>query len=173
MQRWFLMRIRYAAGTLLLLLLLASAVRAQSMPTISPGQCVWHSGDDPAWAAPDLDESAWQPYADWKLNPDQPRLWVRCHLGPIAATEFDRPSVQIRLSAAYQLFMNGAPIGQNGDLRRGFFSMDFIRVFPFPPSLAGNRSSDAALASDPAWLLRGHAQDRAVLRNPHREPIPP
>jgi hypothetical protein len=138
------MRIRCAAAALLLLLL-TSAVRAQSMLAISPRQCVWRSGDDPVWATPDLDESAWQPYTDWRLNPNQPRLWVRCHLGPIAATEFDRPSVQIRLSAAYQLFMNGTPIGHNGDLRRGFFSMDFIQVFPFPPSLVGNRSNILSL----------------------------
>src|ERR1700679_4091506 len=32
---------------------------------------------------------------------------------------------------------------------------------------------DAALVSDPAWLLRGLAPDRAMLRNPHPDPIPP
>jgi hypothetical protein len=40
-------------------------------------------------------------------------------------------------------------------------------------SAAETYSTDAALASDPAWLLRGHAPDPARPRNPHPEPIPP
>src|ERR1700733_13414817 len=32
---------------------------------------------------------------------------------------------------------------------------------------------DAALASGPAWLLRGHAPDRATPRNPRPEPTLP
>jgi hypothetical protein len=40
-------------------------------------------------------------------------------------------------------------------------------------SAAGTYSTDAALASDPAWLLRGYAPDPAMPQNLHPEPIPP
>jgi len=43
----------------LLCLCLPVALFAQSV-NIEPGQCVWHAGDNLAWAAPNLDESGWQ-----------------------------------------------------------------------------------------------------------------
>jgi len=51
--------------------------------------------------------------------------------------------------------------------------MTSLRMVDADLSAAGTCSTDAALASDPAWLLREHALDRATPRNPHREPIPP
>ena len=66
---------------LILLFLLPWPVAAfgQSIITISPQQCVWRAGDNPAWAAPGLDESGWQPSAQWKLPVEAPHLWARCH----------------------------------------------------------------------------------------------
>jgi Stage II sporulation protein E (SpoIIE) len=123
---------------LMLMLLSPLAASGQSMVSIPPQQCVWRAGDNPAWAASNLDESGWQPYSSWKFSPSEPRIWIRCHLQPIAPGEFDRPAVQVRLLAAYQVFMNGVPIGGNGDLNNGLFTMDSIRIFPLAPSLAGN-----------------------------------
>ncbi len=113
----------------------------QGIITISPQQCVWHSGDDSAWSAPSLDESGWQPLTQWKAQPDQSRISVRCRIDPAAFRNLDHPAVQVRLLAAYEVFLNGVSIGRNGDLKSGLFRMDSIRVFPFPPSLAANRSS--------------------------------
>jgi phosphoserine phosphatase RsbU/P len=112
---------------------------------ISPQQCVWHAGDDPAWAAPSLDESGWQPLTQWEAHSYQPRIWARCHIDPAAFRNFDHPAMQVRLLAAYEVFLNGVPIGRNGDLKNGLFSMDSIRIFPFPPSLAANRSNVLSL----------------------------
>jgi hypothetical protein len=130
---------------LLLVFLSPLAAFGQGIVSIAPQQCVWRAGDNPAWAAPNLDESGWQPYPGWKFSPSQPRIWIRCHLEPMAPGEFDRPAVQVRLSAAYEVFMNGVSIGSNGDLNNGLFTMDSIRIFPFALSLAGNPSNVLSL----------------------------
>jgi hypothetical protein len=72
---------------ILLLLYLPATLLAQLPVAVSPQQCVWRAGDDPAWSAPALDDSAWHPYLGWALDPHTPRLWVRCHanLAPISA----------------------------------------------------------------------------------------
>jgi hypothetical protein len=58
----------------LLLLLIPTALSAQSIQTISPQQCVWRAGDNPAWAAPNLDDSGWQSYAQWRLTSGHLRI---------------------------------------------------------------------------------------------------
>jgi Stage II sporulation protein E (SpoIIE) len=123
-------------------------LRGQAVPgivSISPQQCVSRAGDNLAWAAPDLDESDWQTLTKWEAQPNQPRIWVRCHVDPASFRTLDDPAVQVRLLAAYELFLNGVSIGRNGDLKNGLFSMDSIRIFPFPSSLAANRSNVLAL----------------------------
>ena len=52
---------------LLLLLLWPVTAFGQSIIIISPQQCVWRAGDNPAWAASTLDETGWQPSTQWKL----------------------------------------------------------------------------------------------------------
>jgi phosphoserine phosphatase RsbU/P len=113
--------------------------------SISPQRCVWRAGDNPGWAAPDLNESGWQPLTKWEAQPNQPRIWVRCHIDPAALPTLDDPAVQVRLLAAYEVFLNGASIGRNGDLKNGLFSMDSIRIFPFPSLSVANRSNVLAL----------------------------
>ena len=112
---------------ILLLALVPFPLAAQSIVTVSPQQCVWRAGDDPAWAAPNLDESAWKPYAGWKLNPDQPHYWVRCHADLSPLQGLAHPAIQVTLYAAYQLYLDGAPMGEAGDLRSGNYSMNSIR----------------------------------------------
>ncbi|MGB7353391.1 MAG: hypothetical protein WBD06_06790 [Acidobacteriaceae bacterium] len=130
---------------LLLVFLSPLAAFGQGIVSIAPQQCVWRAGDNPAWAAPNLGESSCRPYSSFKFSPSEPRISVRCHLQPMAPGEFDRPAVQVRLSAAYEIFMNGVSIGSNGNLRNGLFTMDSIRIFPFSLPPAGNRSSVLAL----------------------------
>ena len=43
------------------------AAFGQSIITISPQQCVWRAGDNPAWAAENLDQTGWQPFSQWKI----------------------------------------------------------------------------------------------------------
>jgi hypothetical protein len=119
----------------LLMLTVPTALSAQSVQAIASQQCVWHVGDNPAWAAPNFDETGWHPYTQWKANPTQPRIWVRCHadLGALRGTA--HPTLQASVPAAYELYGNGQLIGVAGNLRSGGFSMDTIRSFPAPPSL--------------------------------------
>ncbi len=118
--------------TLLLLLPLApAALPAQSVISIANEQCVWHEGDDPGWAVPNLDESGWKPYSTIKLDPDEPRFWVRCHLDP-GLQNLDHPAVQVRMFSAYEVFVNGVSIARNGNLTSGHVHMNLVRVFPIP-----------------------------------------
>ncbi len=123
---------RQAMAIFFVLLCGTAALAAQSVLTIPPQQCVWHAGDDPAWAAPNLDESGWQPYTQWKLSAGQPHYWVRCHADLAGLRDTTDPALQVTLYAAYQLYLDGALIGQAGDLRSGNYSMNSIRSFPAP-----------------------------------------
>jgi Stage II sporulation protein E (SpoIIE) len=133
----------------LLLLLIPTALSAQSIQTISPQQCVWRAGDNPAWAAPNLDESAWQPYAQWRLTSGQPRIWVRCHADLSALRDAAHPALQVSVGgdpelakqSAYQLYFNGKLEGQSGNLRNGHYTMYAIGTYPIPiasPAPRGN-----------------------------------
>ena len=112
----------------------ASAVPAQSIIssilTIPTSQCAYRSGDDPAWAAPNLDESGWQRYSDWKPQPGQTHLWIRCHADLASLRNIAHPAVQVGLYAAYELYLNGLQIGGAGNLESGNFSMNVMRSFP-------------------------------------------
>jgi len=134
-------------AALLLVLLAPAPLLAQSVISIAPQQCVWHPGDDPAWAAPNLDESGWQPYADWKLDPREPHYWVRCHADLSSLKMTAQPAVQVRLYAAYELYLNGQRLGNAGNLRTGNFSMNSIRSWPVDASRRQTRSQTAGRSS--------------------------
>jgi sigma-B regulation protein RsbU (phosphoserine phosphatase) len=121
---------------LILSVALPGALSAQTILTVSPQQCVWHAGDDPAWAAPNLDETGWQPYANWKLNPAEPRIWIRCHADLSSLRPVDQPALQVTLYAAYQIFADGRLIGTAGNLQSGVFTMDAVRTWPLPGDLS-------------------------------------
>jgi hypothetical protein len=119
----------------ILSLLLPLAAPAQSVITIAPQQCVYRPGDDPTWAAPNLDETGWQPYAQWKLNPDQPRIWVRCHADLRSLQQVASPTIQVSLWAAYQLYIDGVLTGGAGNVRNGNFNMNTVRSFALQPAM--------------------------------------
>ena len=108
----------------------ALAVQSQSLITVNPQQCVWRAGDSPAWAAPNLDESGWQPYTKWHPDPDQAHMWIRCHADLGALRSDSSPALQVNFYAAYALYLDGNQIGGAGDLRSGFFSLNVIRTYP-------------------------------------------
>jgi hypothetical protein len=123
-------------------LFLYLAVHLLSAQTVTPGilpiapqQCLWRAGDDPAWAAPDIDESGWLPYSQWKLNPNEPRIWLRCHGDLSFLRPVDQPAIQVSLWAAYELYVDGALTGSAGSVQSGNFSMDTIRSFSLPPAM--------------------------------------
>jgi hypothetical protein len=154
---------------LLFLLLWPLTAFAQSIVTISPQQCVWRAGDDPAWAAPNLDEAGWQPSSQWKLPLEEPHLWARCHadLGSLRGTE--HPAIQISLDGAYQLFVYGMRIGGAGNVHSGFYSMNTIRQYPVPAAALQTQPDTIALRMtyrDAIWTtspLEIHAGDSEAL----------
>lgn len=134
------MQMKIAA--LLLLLPNAAVSLAQVPVTISPQQCVWRDGDDPAWAATSLDETGWQPYSAWKLRGNDSRMWVRCHVDLSPLHSVSDSGAQVAVGAAYQLFINGQLIGGAGNVFNGLSSM---RVFRWPLRAGVGGQSTVAL----------------------------
>ena len=149
---------------LALLLLTATGLSARAaVVSIPTKQCVWHSGDNLSWAAPVLDESGWRPLPAVNLQPDDAHLWVRCHASFSGLRGLAHPSIQVSFRDAYQLFVNGQPMGAAGDLSTGYFSMDSIRSFPLPASMSGPGS--AAQPEAAVFALRVTYRDM-VVSNP-------
>ncbi len=131
--------------TILLFLLLPWPLVAQSVFSVAASQCVWHAGDNPAWAAASLDESGWQPYSQWKANDNPPQLWVRCHADLSSLQGVAQPAVQDPLSTLpHRLSLDGQLMGGAGNLHNGNFSINAIRSYPrlqrHPSSTARSRS---------------------------------
>jgi hypothetical protein len=124
---------------LLLLLSAPLAIHGQSTIAVPEDQCLYHSGDDTAWAAPSLNESGWHPYSEWRPTPDQPHLWVRCHADLSSLLSLSHPGIQVSLYSAYTLYLNGILLGGAGSLKNGKFSLNTIRSFEFPRDLPSSR----------------------------------
>jgi hypothetical protein len=120
------------AAPLVLFVALPGALPAQTILTVSPQQCVWHAGDDPAWAASNLDESGWRPLAQFNLpsQPDGPHFWVRCHADLSSLNTLAHPALQILFNAAYQVYLDGSLVGANGNPATGFHYQNSYETFP-------------------------------------------
>jgi phosphoserine phosphatase RsbU/P len=127
----------------ILLLVTPVAAHCQRFITIASGQCLWHAGDNPAWAAPGLDESGWQPYTVWKPNREQPRLWIRCHANLASLLTVPEPAIQVAFPGAYELFVNGQQVGLSGDVGTGVAETDVVRSWRIPHAAA---DADAMIA---------------------------
>jgi len=111
---------------------------AQAIVPIPPEQCVYKVGDDPRWAAADLDESGWTPETQYKLTGDMTVLWLPCHTNT-NLTGAQQPAVWIlAVDSAMQAFVNGRPIGGIAGPRAGYASEETLEkeVVPLPPGLA-------------------------------------
>ena len=125
--------------------ILPLAAPAQSVITIAPQHCVWRAGDDPSWAAPALDESGWHTNLQWKIMPEQARIWVRCRADLSSLRTAAHPAIQITVNAAHELFLNGQAIGGAGNVRTGIFTMNVIRQFPVKHSRTGTNARDSRI----------------------------
>jgi hypothetical protein len=111
---------------------------AQATVNVTPEQCVYKVGDDPRWAATDLDESGWTPETQYKLTGDMTVVWLRCHTNT-NLTGAQQPAVWIlAVDSAMQAFVNGRPIGGIAGPRAGYASEETLEkeVLPLPPALA-------------------------------------
>jgi hypothetical protein len=106
-------------------------------------QCVYHAGDNLEWAAPELDDTTWESVSNRKVDPSQWRMWIRCHVHSEAIARMAHPAAMVDLSAAYEVFADGQPIGSFGDLRTARFRFDREQIFHMP---ALNSGADHTLA---------------------------
>src|ERR1035441_2978288 len=93
---------------------------AQAIVTVPPEQCVYKVGDDPRWAAADLDESGWKPFSQYMLTGDMTVVWARCHTN-VDLAGVRQPAVEIAAYGyALQAFVNGRPIGVIANSEMGY-----------------------------------------------------
>lgn len=121
------------------------AARGESIQTIPASACVWHAGDNPAWAAPSLNESGWKPLSSWTVSADQPWMWVRCHADLAALRQASHPALQVDEWAPYQLFLNGKLVARTGNLQSGQSSVNSIRTLSISPDDLGGAGATVAL----------------------------
>ena len=122
---------------------------------VPDSQCVYRLGDNPAWAAANVDPSGWKPYTDYHETGDAYVLWVRCR------ATFDTNGIQQPVLVVgndgpeeTQLFVDGksaAPF--NGESRP-------IWNYPASPT-AGNTRTIAVRAAQ-MLLLPGNSPGRPV-----------
>ena len=86
----------------------------------------FHPGDDPAWAAPDLDDSQWEQLTTDRPWGEQSHLtftgfaWYRRHI-TVSSTNAADPALSdlalmVRhIDDVYEIYWNGQPIGGNGE----------------------------------------------------------
>lgn len=111
----------------------ASHLPAQSILTVSPQQCVWRAGDNPAWAAPNLDEARWQPVSQWSVvATPTPFFWLRCRFQPGQLSPIVRPELQISGDLAWQVFADGRLIGASGNIATGAHTVGLAVDYPAP-----------------------------------------
>jgi hypothetical protein len=147
-----------------LFLLLPLVAPAQSVIEIAPQQCVYRTGDDPAWAAPKLDESTWRPYSEWKSTPGNPHLWVRCSADLTSIRNLEHPAIQIALFSAYQLYLDGQLVSNVGNLDSGNFSLDTIRSFDLPQNFLASATIALRITDRSSKVLSSRAN--AMLADP-------
>jgi len=126
-----MLHLRLQIPILALLAALPSALPAQIVQ-VPFSQCVYRLGDNPAWAAADLDQTGWRPYSEYHLTGDAWVLWVRCH------ATFETNGI----SDPGLLVLSDGPI--DGDLFiDGHKATDFfagtipLKMFSVPPAPAG------------------------------------
>ena len=155
------------------LFVISSARIGGQTVTVDPQQCFWRAGDDLGWAAPNLDESSWQPYSTLKLNPTVPQIWIRCHADLSSLRSVVQPGLQIRLAAAYQAYLDGKVLGGVGNLQDGAFDMNIVRDWPLTGDFASTnaialrviRHYATAVPVGPLPPLEINAGDETLLRN--------
>lgn len=116
-----------------LLLLIPAGVAAQTALSIPPQHCVWRQGDDPRWAAPNLDESDWKPISQWTdISTVAPTFWARCLFQSADLAPTVHPALQISGDLAWQVFADGQLIGQAGNLNTGTHTMGLVMDYDAP-----------------------------------------
>lgn len=72
-------RSRVRIWLVILFMAVPGALCAQKTQVPTDG-CVYRLGDNPAWAATNLDESGWKPYNEYRMTGDAYVVWLRCRV---------------------------------------------------------------------------------------------
>jgi phosphoserine phosphatase RsbU/P len=135
-------------NAILMGMLLAPAITtlAQTALSIAPSGCVYRAGDNPAWAAPTLDERGWTAPAKWPgLTPPAPSYWLRCSFDPALLANPVQPVLQVSGNLSYEIFAEGQPIGTFGNLRTGRHTEGIVRDYASPALSSRNQPLLVAL----------------------------
>lgn len=157
---------------LLLLAVFAPLLRAQTANgVVTPSECLWRAGDNPAWAAPDLNTAGWHPLMGGMLPLlSTPHLWIRCSLPLARLRSVAQPALSITAVATYQVYVQGSRIGEAGNLRTGDFSMNTVRIVRLPEPLPPGPSAVIAFrVVQSRWIFGRNlfaltAADASILR---------
>ena len=109
----------------------------------------FHTGDDPRWASPTLDDSTWEPITaseSWGSQ-DHPGYtgfaWYRRHLVIGAAANTTYALLVPPVDDAYEVYWNGKLIGRYAKLppRPHWYYISLFRAFPVPSMESGTIAS--------------------------------
>jgi phosphoserine phosphatase RsbU/P len=137
-----------------LLVALPCALSAQ-VTQVPFDQCVYRLGDNPAWAAANVDPSGWKPYTEYRETGDAHIVWVRCR------ASFDTKGIQQPVLVVgndgpeeTQLFVDGQSAAHfNGDSRP---------IWSYPASPTAGNTRTVAVRAAQTLLLPGNSPGRPV-----------
>jgi hypothetical protein len=100
-----------------LLIALPCALSAQ-ITQVPFDQCVYRLGDNPAWAAANVDPSGWEPYTDYRETGDAYVVWVRCR-ATFDTNGIQHPAVVVGSDGPEQVtaFVDGQQVAQSAEYR--------------------------------------------------------
>ncbi len=105
----------------------------EGMATVPPQQCQWRAGATPPWVEANSGSADWKPYADWKMNPHEPYVWMHCSIQTSVLSGLEHPAIQVSLPAAYEIRLDNDLIARNGNMTTGGFTLDTVRTWTIPP----------------------------------------
>jgi hypothetical protein len=73
-------------------------------------------GNDPTWAVPGFDDSAWPQHKAFRVDPQGRILWMRARVDVPSDVDPARVplSVRVTMAGSWELYWNGALLGRNG-----------------------------------------------------------
>jgi MFS family permease len=142
------------------LILLCCACGAEAAtPTVFVDDVRVHEGDDPAWAAPGLDDRAWPEQSAYRVDPQGRILWMRARIdAPTNADPAKVPlAIRVTMAGSWELYWNGVLLGRNGvpGATAAQEQAGRIRAEVYiPPDLVHSHDNVLALrvSSNHAWL---------------------
>jgi Stage II sporulation protein E (SpoIIE) len=121
-------------------------VLAQTALSVDPTACIYREGDDPGWAAANLDESGWLPLATWPaVATPTPYYWLRCRFHPAQLAPDVEPALQVAGDLAYEIYIDGHPAGSFGNLSTGVHTVGLVRDYRSPALTRRNGPVEVAL----------------------------